>query len=246
MNSQSEFEKSAELLGRALLALEQELDWEALGQAYCEEGGEGFLDEEERGRWIETGTLFAQDLAHALTPNGASLYVGASLFEIVPALFEVLCLGRRVVLLNLDGFESRELNRGLDAASRAIDRDLPSIQFVAPSQLSERGFDHLWMTSVLNDPEAFPALHDELYERREGEWATGRGDLEEDRKNASALLEALLPVVTDTFSWTTTDEELPVIEPWLSAKGRASQRSETARLSAFVGDPVRRLYVSLA
>ena len=111
-------------------------------------------------------------------------------------------------------------------------------------ELPTEHFDHLWMTSVLNDPEAFPALHDELYERHGSDLATGKGDLEVDRVRAGELLRSACRRVRSEFVYTTTDEELPFVEAEFASDGLALEPLTPAVLSAFVGDPVRIFRVS--
>jgi hypothetical protein len=242
MDSQFEVETRARVLGEALALLEGSLDWERLGTLYCSEGGEDFFCAEQREALAEGGLRFAQDLGERLTPGsggGASLYLGAAIFELYPALFEHLVLEREVVLLNLDQDETHELNRGLQEVGRGIERSMPCLLTCDLSELQGRRFDHLWMTSVLNDPEAFPALHDVLYERESGEYATGRGDLAEDRRRAQCLLEQLFALGADECWLSTTDEELPLILEFCRLQAFELEIPDRARLSAIVGDPVR-------
>ena len=242
MDSHLEVEARARALGQALACLELTLDWTALGEFYCSEGGADFFCEEQRQELIESGLTFAQELGERLGPakNARSLYLGAALFEIFPALFEHLVLEREVVLLNLDHPETRELNRGLAHVSRDLELALPTIRVHEVEQLGGQRFDHIWMTSVLNDPDAFPALHDALYQRDSGdEYATCRGNLVEDKARASSLLESLLAASEDACWFTTTDEELPLVQKVCEAHGRQLAIPESARLSAIVGDPVR-------
>ena len=108
--------------------------------------------------------------------------------------------------------------------------------------------DHLWLVSVLTDPDAFPALHDTLYERRAGdELATGRGHLADDRERARALVEEALDHLAPTAALvTTTDEEWTLVGPALGRRGRAAEVPSGGRLSAIVGDVVRLVAVGPA
>lgn len=225
---------------RALAALEEELNWKHLGELQCSEGGADFFGAEQVEALWEAGLIIANELGEQLgqlPPGpGRSLYVGAAVAELVPALVEQLVLGREVVLFNLDNEETAELNRGLQAAERC-GLDLPRIH-TREFTTADGSFDHAWIVSVLNDPDAFPALHDELYGRR-GELATGRGVLSEDLERANGLVDAILERLTTEALLTTTDEELPVWRPRLAHARRSMRVGEKALLTGVVGDPLR-------
>ena len=231
----------AEAFAAALVELEGELDWPLLEKLYCTAGGAGFFGAEQRAAQREAGLLHAADLLPLLEDEAvapASLYVGAGVAELAPALAEALVLGRGVLLTNLAGPEQRELARALDAVGRRLGLQLPrflggELAELAP-QLGPRA-GHLWMTSVLTDPEAFPALHARAYGRpglappdpaREAARAAGLV--------AEALGRCALPAVL-----TTTDEELEHVLPVARRLGLALEVPEHGRLSAVVGDPVR-------
>lgn len=231
-------------LGECLCKLRSELDWELLGRTYCHEGGETFFPPEQQDLLLEAGLEFATDLGAVLdrfptaTP-GASLYVGGALFELVPALFEALVLDRRVVMLNLDSAETRELNRALRWVEEDLGRGLFRLETRGFPPLAEGLFDQVWMTSVLSDPEAFPALHDELYRRAGTELAVGGGDPVRERKEASLLLGRALDRARRPCVFTTTDEELTFLELACAQRGLELEVPDRARLSGIVGDPVR-------
>jgi hypothetical protein len=234
---------SAELFGAALVELEAELDWTALGELYCHAGGASFFPPEQVRAIREAGLLFAGDVGNALATlppggPGRSLYVGAAVAELIPALSEALVLEREVVLQNLPGPEPDELNRALHAVGERLGRRLPAITTGDVTDVARGGFDHVWMTSVLTDPDAFPALHDHLY-RRSGELATGRGRVRGERGRATALLAALTRRLANPALWTTTDEEQGFVREALAALELELTAPPSARLSAIVGDPVR-------
>jgi len=231
----------AELFAAALVELEAELDWGSLGRLYCSEGGEGFFPPEQVEAQRETGLLFAADLAAALegVPVSASLYVGAAVAELIPALSEALVLGRRVVLMNLPGPEPRALNEALGRVEERLGASLPRIlegDLAALAPALDPPFGHLWMTSVLSDPEAFPALHLCLYGRGD----RGRsGRLETERERARALVGEILGLAAPRARLTTTDEELGIVREICAARDLRLVVPRTARLSAIVGDAVR-------
>lgn len=239
----------AERFAAALLEVEARLDWEALGRVYCSEGGADFFGPEDREALRDAGLRVAAKLGDALLglPRGGSrrsLYVGAALAELAPMLFEVVVRGREVVAVNLHGEEARMLDGALAEVGTALDVALPRIETRPLAE--QRDFDHVWIVSVLNDPETFPALHDELYGRQGAELATGRGDAEREREAARKLLADALESLATPAIVTTTDEELPLVAGVLRERGLVHRASKTAILSPIVGDPIRMLSVSAA
>src|SRR5438132_14062727 len=125
------------------------LDYAALGQIYCDEGGDAFW-EERRGPCQELGIKLAAVLRDRLRPGGRSLYVGAGVAELPPLVMETAELRRTVAAYTLRADEAVVLNRacaGLPFEFQAKD-----------AREAEGPFDHLWIVSVLNDPERFPEL----------------------------------------------------------------------------------------
>lgn len=247
MTSDTDIELRTQSFARIIAALDQTLDWPKLGTLYCSEGGEDFFCEEQRDALVEAGMEFAHELGERLGPTdgkGASLYVGAAVFELLPALFESLVLNRSVTLVNLAQAETSELNRGLRAVAEQTGLDLPVIVTDPLTTLASESFDHIWMTSVLTDPEAFPALHDYCYEREGSELATGMGDFEAEREAAARLVSETLALAAPAFWLTTTDEELPLFAEECEARALGITVPETGRLSGIVGDPVRHCYVA--
>ena len=226
--------------GSALGALLEELDWELLGRSYCEGDGTDFFDDELRARILDDGLLFADDVGGALgMAPGRSLYVGAELAELPVILAEHFVLGRRVEWLNLECAQTSEIARALRAVSAQLGLELPLPSVRALRELEPAAFDHIWMVSVLTDPDGFPALHDELYERKGGELAIGRGVLAEDRRRADALVEELLDRAAPECLFSTSDEERGVIEPLVARRGWKLEFEPGGRISAIVGDRVR-------
>lgn len=224
----------------ALLALEQELDWRALGQHYCHEGGEDFFSAEQIEAQREAGLRFAADVAEAvagLPKAKPSLYVGAGVAELAPILCERLLLRRELSIVALPGPEPRELNRALSAVEARLGVPLPRWSTRPLSGLARRGFGLLWFVSVLTDPETFPALSRLAYSERRPRPAT----LARDRERATALLEAALGRLEAPAELFTTDEELPLMTETARRLGWILEPGERARLSPIVGDPVRRV-----
>jgi len=232
--------EATQRFGAAVAALDAEIDWVRLGRAYCEGDARTFFDEGLRASILQTGLQLADDVARALVPGPAckSLYLGAAVAEIVPILAERLVLGREVAWLNLPGDETDELARALTLVGGRLGLDLPRPITDPIESIEPRSCDHLWMVSVLTDPDAFPALHDELYERARGPLATGRGVLTEERARAERLVEQLLARATTTFALTTTDEELDLLRPILARQSLRLDARRKGRLSAIVGDRI--------
>jgi hypothetical protein len=229
----------------ALGTLEQELDWGLLGQLQCHEGGENFFSPDQIAANREAGLLIAGALGeHLMTREDGphrSLYVGPAVGELVPILMEHFVLGREVTLVNQENAETAELNRGFEAVEAHGIR-MPRIQTCELESI-EGEFDHGWLVSVLNDPDAFPALHDELYGRT-GELATGKGSLPEELSAATSLATSLLGKLAKNSLLSTTDEELPVLRPVFSAGHWLVKPAAEALLTAVVGDPLRFLRLS--
>lgn len=230
-----------ERFGAAITALHAELDWCRLGASYCEGDGRQFFDDDLRERMLETGFTIADAIGSAVASDGArrSLYLGAAVAELVPILAEHFVLRREVVWLNMPCDEMTELTRALRAVEKELGIKLPkpssdSLQTCAPAK-----FDHLWMVSVLTDPDAFPALHDALYERSGGPLATGRGSLSDERVRADVLIECWLACAADDVLITTTDEELTLIEPAVHRRGGAWSVSNSGHETSIVGDNLR-------
>ena len=148
-------------------------------------------------------------------------------------------LEREVKIVNLPGPESDELNRALSLVSGELGRPLPNLHtgpwngdWIGPC-------DHVWLASVLTDPDHFPAMHDELYERNGTPLATQRGHLPTELAAARALVRSALDCATPGGLLTTTDEELPVVVEQAERRGWTIDVPESARLSAIVGDPLR-------
>jgi hypothetical protein len=233
--------RAAERLAAALGELENELDWVALGACYCEGDASDFFDDARRARLFDVGLALADDVAARLPARGPgrSLYVGAAVAELAPLLVERLVLGREVRWHLLPGPELDELARALARVAERQGLDLPlpdprPLESVAPVPC-----DHLWLVSVLTDPDAFPALHDELYERTGTPQATGRGDLAAERARAARLIDALLAHAAQGALLTISEDELPLVLACLGP----DMRVEPGRVTALVGDRLAYLHL---
>ena len=132
------------------------LDYGALGPVYCYEGGDEFWRAKRR-LCNRLGSRVAVVLRRKLRRGGRSLYVGAGVAELPPLIMETMELGRTVEPYNLRRAEVAALNRACHS--------IPLTFHAADAAGAKGRFDHLWMASVLNDPERFPHLSPLSYGR---------------------------------------------------------------------------------
>ncbi len=226
-----------------LCEVDAELDWSLLGLAYCHEGGEGFFDAASIEALRDSGLRLASDLLEALEGlgqgAGPSVYIGAGVFELAPILAEHVLLGREIDVYTLAGPEPAEIDRALAIVGARTGEALPRFRTETFEARPGRRYDHAWLVSVLTDPDHFPALHDELYERSGSELATGKGAIGEERFRARSLVERLLHALAPRALLTTTDEELEIVEPLSRNWGWRLEVPERAQLTGIVGDAVR-------
>ena len=204
------------------------LDYSALGAIYCDEGGKAFW-EERRGPAQQLGIQLAEVLLQRLTPGGHSLYVGAGVAEIPALIMETLELRRAVRACNLRVPEVALLNlacRGLPFTFQAEDaRAVPDT------------VDHLWIVSVLNDPERFPEL---------GALSGGRANpvtfdpevFITERRAAAALAADCLEKLVRPGLVSTSVEEIPWITDWCERQRLVCIVEDEDYPTAIVGDPV--------
>jgi hypothetical protein len=230
-----------------LNAMNEALDWSALADLYCHDGGGSFFADEQREAIQDAGLLFAGDLGDRLGRFGKhparSLYVGSGVAEIVPILFESIVLARDVRLVNIPGPEVSALNAAFEAAEAAAEQKLPRFKTDPIDPEIAPRIDHLWFVSVLTDPEAFPALHDQLYKRQGTRDAVGGGHPKAERKAALELCLQAAAKLTSPAILTTTDEELPMLTRACADLKLDVKAPETARLSGIVGDAVRHCHI---
>ncbi len=207
----------------------QTLDYEALGPIYCDEGGDAFW-EDRRGPCQKLGIAIAKALKMRLAPQGRSLYVGAGVPEIPPLLMERLELHRTVCPYNLRQAEVEILNH----AGRES-----SIPFSSGSAESATGvFDHLWIVSVLNDPEEFPNLSVLFSYGRADPLAFDTSAFSTERETGLRLFANCMAKLTKPGWLTTSVEELPWVEHWCQFHHQSYHIEEATYPTALVGDPV--------
>ena len=125
------------------------LDYKSLEPVYCYEGGDEFWRVKRRP-CERLGINISKVLLRKLRRGGRSLYVGAGVAELPCLLAEAVERHRHVEPYNLRRSEVTTLNRACRGTS---------VKFRASTAEKAKGtFDHLWIVSVLNDPERFPDL----------------------------------------------------------------------------------------
>ena len=204
------------------------LNYTALGDIYCEEGGEAFWKAHKK-KCQTMGIRIAEALKQRLPRNGKSLYVGAGVAELPMLALETLDMNRTVEAYNLREQEVDVLNRACVG--------LPFALHATAAQTARGTFDHLWIASVLNDPECYPETSALAY---------GRADpvrfdpaaFERERVQIQALLDACLPKLSRPGLLSTTVEEVTWITDWLTRNQLPFHVEEQLYPTAIVGDPL--------
>lgn len=204
------------------------LDYAALGPVYCDEGGDEFW-EAKRGLCRRRGGTIAAALRKKLTLGGRSLYVGAGVPEIPPLMMEILELKRTVDAYNLRGKEVSVLNR---ACSQTGLRFLRGDAGFALGR-----YDHLWIVSVLNDPERFPDLAALSYGRATP-LTFNHQRFEKERRIVRRLVNQCLRKLRRPGWVTTTTEEVQWIAEWCHRRAIPYALQDKQYPTATVGDPV--------
>jgi hypothetical protein len=211
------------------------LDYGTLGPVYCYEGGDEFW-RAKRGTCERLGSLVAALLRKKLRRGGRSLYVGAGVAELPALIMEAVELGRTVAPYNLRRAEVVALN---DAC-----HSIP-IAFHAVDAAKAKGrFDHLWMVSVLNDPERFPHLSPLSY---------GRGNpltldplkFEKERRIVRALVARCMGKLARPGLVTTTTEEVIWIAEWCHRHRVPYRVGKRYYSTALVGDPICFIHIGM-
>jgi hypothetical protein len=214
----------------AIGQLFERLDYARLGPIYCDKGGRAFW--RARRRPCERlGVKVAEVLRPRLKQEGRSLYVGAGVAELPALVMERLELGRAVAAFNLRRDEVRLLNHACRAAGMSL-----SIQAKNATTATGR-FDHLWIVSVLNDPERYPELAALAYGRANP--ATfDLARFRRERVAVCALAEACLNKLRVPGLVTTSVEEIPWITEWCANRRIACVVEEKDYPTAIVEDPI--------
>ncbi|MDT7041685.1 hypothetical protein [Candidatus Nitronereus thalassa] len=204
------------------------LDYEALGKIYCDEGGEAFW-QHRQGPCQRLGKKIASHLNQSLAPKGRSLYIGAGVAELPMLIVETADLDRSVFPYSLRKKEVAILNKACTA--------LP-FQFLADNALHAQGkFDHLWLVSVLNDPECYPQTSALSY----GRATPFDFDPDAYKKEQYILLRLIhscLRKLSIPGLVTTSVEEVPWITTWCLEHNIPFHLESKTFPTAIVGDPL--------
>jgi len=204
------------------------LDYGALGPVYCYEGGDEFW-RAKREACKRLGSRVAVVLRRKLKRGGRSLYVGAGVTELPALIMETRELDRRVEPYNLRRTETAALNRACHS--------IPLTFHAVDAARAKGPFDHLWMVSVLNDPERFPHLSPLSY---------GRGNpltldplkFEKERRIVRALVARCMEKLARPGFVTTTTEEVLWIAEWCHRHRVPYLVGKRHYPTALVGDPI--------
>ncbi len=206
----------------------QALDYAALGPIYCDEGGDEFW-KAHRGPCERMGKNLASHLKTQLSPQGKSLYIGAGVAEIPALLMEVLELSRNVAAHNLRQTEVEVLNLACQDVNLSF--------LSSDAQKAEDTFDHLWIVSVLNDPEHFPELSALSYGRA-NPVDFDITQFQQDRESAMTLANNCLKKLLIPGIVTTSVEEIPWISHWCEQQNLPYSVGDKDYPTAIVKDPI--------
>jgi hypothetical protein len=204
------------------------LDYKRLEPVYCYEGGDEFWRAKRRP--CQTmGLRLARALLARLKPGGRSLYVGAGVAELPVLLAEAIELQRQVEPYNLRRSEVIVLNRACGGTP---------VTLHAKSAAEARGqFDHIWIVSVLNDPERFPDLSPLSYGNANPVTFKPK-KFERERRIVQSIVNRCMPKLSLPGLVTTSTEEVVWIADWCH-RHRIPYRVDRKQYpTALVGDPI--------
>ncbi len=212
----------------AIRTLFARLDYPALGRIYCHDGGDAFW-RAKRGPCQRWGILLAGVLKGLLQPGGRSLYVGAGVAELPMLMMEARELHREAAAYNLRREEVRLLNRAAEGTPlRFLARD---------AGLASSMVDHLWMVSVLNDPERFPHLSALSYGRALP-LTFDPARFSRERRDVRRLVDRCLRKLMLPGLVTTSTEEVLWIAEWCHRRRISYQVGRRDYPAPIVGDPI--------
>jgi len=212
----------------AISTLFKRLDYPALGRIYCDEGGNAFW-KAKRGPCQRLGLAFAEVLRGRLAHGGRSLYVGAGVAELPVLAMETMELDRTITACNLREDEVATLNRAC--------ADMP-FRFLYQDACEVDGtFDHVWIVSVLNDPERFPELAALSYGRANPvQFDTAA--FTKERATVVTLADRCLRKIQLPSLVTTSVEEINWVTDWCLRRNIACVVEPKSYPTAVVEDPI--------
>lgn len=204
------------------------LDYKTLGEIYCYEGGDEFW-RARRQPCQRLGLRVAEALLRKLPRGGHSLYVGAGVAELPVLLAEAIDLDRQVEPYNLRRSEVTVLNRACQGTP---------VKFHAKTAAEANGkFDHLWIVSVLNDPERFPDLSPLSYGNA-NPVTFNPARFERQRRIVQSIVNRCMSKLDLPGLVSTSTEEVVWIADWCH-RHRIPYRVERKQYpTALVGDPI--------
>ena len=214
--------------GQVIREVFSKLDYAVLGDVYCDEGGEAFWNVH-RKQCQTVGIRIGEALKQRLPQKGKSLYVGSGVAELPMLVLENLEMNRTVQAYNLREREVDILNRACDG--------LPFAIHAAKAQTAHGTFDHLWIVSVLNDPECFPETSALAYGRADPV-RFNPATFQRERTQIRGLLDACLPKLSRPGILSTTVEEVTWMTDWLTRHRIPFHIEEQLYPTAIVGDPL--------
>lgn len=213
---------------RQITDIFRRLDYAALGPVYCDEGGDEFW-KVKRGLCRKRGSAIAAALRLKLPLGGRSLYVGAGVPEIPSLMMELMELKRAVSAYNLRGEEVSVLNQACRPNGLRFER--------GDAGHARGDYDHLWIVSVLNDPERFPDLSALSYGRATP-LTFNPTRFKKERRIVRQLVNRCLAKLRRPGWITTTTEEVQWIAEWCHRRGISYRVEDKHYPTATVGDPV--------
>lgn len=213
---------------QAIAQVFDRLDYKCLEAVYCYEGGDEFW-RAKRTPCRRLGTKVADALIWKLSPGGRSLYVGAGVTELPALLVEVLQLQRQVEPYNLRRLEVAVLNRAC--------RSLPVRFRAQDASIATGSFDHLWIVSVLNDPERFPHLSPLSYGQADPV-TFDPGRFQKERRTVQSIVNRCMPKLRLPGLVTTSTEEVIWIADWCHRRKIPYRVERKQYPTALVGDPI--------
>lgn len=209
------------------------LDYKKLGPVYCYEGGDEFW-RAKRKPCERLGIHISQALLKRLRHGGRSLYVGAGVAELPCLLAETIELHRHVEPYNLRRSEVTVLNRACRGTT---------VKFHAlTAEKAKRTFDHLWIVSVLNDPERFPDLSPLSYGNLDPV-TFNPTRFERQRRIVRSIVDRCMPKLSLPGWVTTSTEEVVWIADWCHRHTIPYHVERKQYPTALVGDPICFIWV---